>query len=60
MAMREAEDQGNTDEADRLFPAPDIPAHTLMAIKHANAGGADWSRKQDFAGDYSYDQGIAG
>ncbi|MDE0156992.1 MAG: hypothetical protein OXI88_22530 [Gammaproteobacteria bacterium] len=45
VAMWEAEDQGNTEEADRLFSALDIPAHTLMAIK--TVLGADWIRSRN-------------
>lgn len=45
VAMWEAEDQGNTEEADRLFSALDIPAHTLMAIKAVL--GADWIRSRN-------------
>ena len=44
VAMWEAEDRGNTEEADRLFSALEIPAHTLMAIK--NVRGADWIRSR--------------
>ena len=46
VAMWEAEDRGDMAEADRLFSALDIPAHTLMAIKNT-PGGADWIRKNN-------------
>ena len=45
VAMWEAEDRGNTEEADRLFSELDIPAHTLMAIKAVL--GADWIRSRN-------------
>ena len=45
VAMWEAEDRGNTEEADRLFSALEIPAHTLMAIKAVL--GADWIRSRN-------------
>ena len=46
VAMWEAEDRGDQAEADRLFSALDIPAHTLMALKNM-PGGADWIRKHN-------------
>ena len=38
VAMWEAEDRGDQAEADRLFSALDIPAHTLMALKNMPGG----------------------
>ena len=46
VAMWDAEERGDQAEADRLFSALDIPAHTLMAIKRSKVGGADWIRKK--------------
>ena len=45
LTMLEAKDRGDTEEADRLFSALDIPAHTLMAIK--TVLGADWIRSRN-------------
>ena len=47
VAMWEAKDRGDTEEYYRLLSELDIPAHTLMAIKRAKAGGADWIRKRN-------------
>ena len=47
VAMWEAKDRGDTEEYYRLLSELDIPAHTLMAIKCAKAGGADWIRARN-------------
>ena len=44
LAMWEAEDRGDMEEADRLLSEVEGPAHTLMAIKNS-PGGADWIRE---------------
>ena len=45
--MWEAEDRGDTAEADRLFSTLECPAHTLMAIKNSHPAGKEFIRNNN-------------